>query len=793
VSSAAGKTVGGRLAGDPVLTGLQNEPDGLIAGTGRDSSTAYTYEGEGLVPDMELSLVYESNGIFSKIIDQPAEETMKRGYDFEGLDDEAKSFVNAMLDFLDWDEQCISAVKWSRLFGGALCVMLIDDGGELYEPLNHENIRSVEEILVFERSVVQPDYNSMYQTGDVSKRLKHGRSNFGKPEYYDVFSQYGHFRVHESRCLVFRNGRLPELSSQMLYRFWGAPEYLRVKNKLQETDTSATYAVELLERCVQPVYAMKGLSSYLETDDGRERLQRHMQALAQSQSLLNWLFIDAEGERVEFQNASIAGINEIIGSTCNMLSAVTNIPQTLLFGSSPAGMNATGESDFENYYSFIERIQKTQIQRNFEKLVDIILVAAQNRGLLQDVPDYRIKFNPLKTVSEQDQAAIEQQRAGSQQIKAATAQVLVDMGVLDPSEVRNAIGKEGDWQIENILDDLDEEALLELPEGAGETAEVTGQEPAVASSEAAAAEAVSSDPDVQDIAIAQEVSLNGAQISGLLSILDSYKTGTLSRESAIQVIMASYPFDRAKAESLVGEEQPAETADAKFSEADHPRADNGKFGKGSGGGGSSGSKRKSGGAAEKDHMLSNRTQETQAVYDRARQAEKVITSDMDEITRDLGGELVDLAFSVKTASSVEEKITRLVRKGMTEKQAIQSMGDLVRYTQLQPPEKLSASVGETIAKLKEKGYNITEVDNKYLDPSPGYKGIHVKAQSPGGQSFELQFHTPESLKAKKEAHDLYERFRKLPKGSAERERLEAEANSKFEHLRHPPGITDLDI
>lgn len=45
-----------------------------------------------------------------------------------------------------------------------------------------------------------------------------------------------------------------------------------------------------------------------------------------------------------------------------MLSALTNIPQTILFGRSPAGMNATGESDFENYYNFIERIQKQDVK-----------------------------------------------------------------------------------------------------------------------------------------------------------------------------------------------------------------------------------------------------------------------------------------------------------------------------------------------------------------------------------------------------------------------------------------------
>ena len=57
-------------------------------------------------------------------------------------------------------------------------------------------------------------------------------------------------------------------------------------------------------------------------------------------------------------------MKDVIDTTCNMLSAVTNIPQTILFGRSPAGENSTGDSDFENYYNYIERIQKLMLKKN---------------------------------------------------------------------------------------------------------------------------------------------------------------------------------------------------------------------------------------------------------------------------------------------------------------------------------------------------------------------------------------------------------------------------------------------
>ena len=50
-------------------------------GTPQDNSTAYQYQHDGLVPDMYLTEQYETNGLFSKIIDTPAEEAVKHGFD----------------------------------------------------------------------------------------------------------------------------------------------------------------------------------------------------------------------------------------------------------------------------------------------------------------------------------------------------------------------------------------------------------------------------------------------------------------------------------------------------------------------------------------------------------------------------------------------------------------------------------------------------------------------------------------------------------------------------------------
>ena len=444
--------------------GYVNSTTGV--GTRRDSSTHYAYEPEGIITDQECLIQYDEDGLFAKIIDSPAEESMRPGYDFENVDEETKDYLFNSLTYLDWTDKCIDSVKWSRLTGGSLAVMIIDDGREIEEPLDYLSIKRIDEILVFDRTLVVPDYSSMYaHSGNAELFLSKGKSKFGQPEFYTVNSQYGSFRVHESRCLVFKNGKVPEKSFMGQYRYWGIPELARIRKQLQDSATSATYAVGLLQRMVQAVYKMNRVTELIETDDGTNLLLNRVNDIGLRQSYNNIIAIDAQGEDFIFQTASMAGVNDVIESTNNMLSAVSSIPQTVLFGRSPAGMSATGESDLEIYHTLIERIRRTQIMPNFEKLVDIIMVAAANRGLFEEVPEYSIVLTPLKVVSEQDQAAIDLQKATIAQINAQTSQVLSDLGAVDPSEVRKTLAKEGKWEIDTMLDELTDDDLLAMPEG----------------------------------------------------------------------------------------------------------------------------------------------------------------------------------------------------------------------------------------------------------------------------------------------------------------------------------------
>ena len=418
-------------------------------GSNKDSTEHYVWKPTDLVGDAELADIYASNGIFATIIDAPAVDAVKNGIDFGLKDKNVQKKLDGKLQDLKVKSVFSKAIRWARLFGGSIVVMLVDDGRLLEDPLNWRDVRGVEELLVYGRNEVSPLWIHGYQNNPAGDSYRKGGT--GIPEYFQVTSVYGSFTVHSSRCLIFHNSDVPEGTTiAATYRTWGIPEYIRMRDELRNVSLGGGYSIRMLERLCMLIYKMKGLGNLLSTQDGEDKVVRRMDVIDMARNLLNMVMIDADGEDISVQSLTLSGVKDVLDNACAMLSAVSHIPQTRLFGRSPAGENATGEGDLTNYKEYVAGIQSGDLLDNTRTLTKLIFLGMQWAGEVQEIPDYTVTYKDAWTLSDSEKATLDQTVASTQLVKAQTTEVYINSGVVDPSQVKKTMAESEEYNPENV-------------------------------------------------------------------------------------------------------------------------------------------------------------------------------------------------------------------------------------------------------------------------------------------------------------------------------------------------------
>ena len=224
-----------------------------------------------------------------------------------------------------------------------------------------------------------------------------------------------------------------------------------------------------------------------------------------------------------------------------------------------------------------------------------------------------------------------------------------------------------------------------------------------------------------------------------------------------------------------------------------------------------------------DNKMSGRSEECNKIYKEKIEKGKAITDDMIDVTNASGCRLMGLENCFKGGSSAAGKIDRkrkkdmeaaedLLKKGkITEEEAkkmtsktdedyTRGFDDIVRFTVLSDHGKTVDTVKSTVDALKKKGYELTELDNKWLptvDEKTGkqkpseYKAVHLTFKSPTGENFEVQVHSAETMKVKNTNHALYEEQRNPKTSEARAKQLGAVMAKNTATLSEPDGIMSL--
>lgn len=408
-------------------------------GTTRDASSYTQAALSRVFTEDELENLYIGDGFARRLVDVPAQDMVRAGFEIEVEgDDESEDVyapVMARLEELNLLSELSDAQKLAALYGGALIVVGVKDGGELEDPINEKSIQGIEFLRVYDR----------YRVSRMKRYTDPADSRYGQTEIYMVSPVLGTpYRVHESRCLVFQGEFVPERRKEM-QDGWMGSRLAHCWQQLQRLGVSHQWAEKLLERSQQAVNKMNGLAQQLGAPGGQNAAMNRLHLLDMSRNILNTVAIDSNDDYT-IHTASMSGIPDVLDRFAQALSAVSGMPKTLLFGEQAKGLNNGGEGDMLLWQGQIKQWQKTKLLKPIDTLVKWLSIALK-------IPeqDYMIEFCDILEPNEKEEAEIEKLEAETKKIEAETAAAYVTAGALDPSELRNTLMKDSDYVMDGTV------------------------------------------------------------------------------------------------------------------------------------------------------------------------------------------------------------------------------------------------------------------------------------------------------------------------------------------------------
>ncbi|WP_061342966.1 phage portal protein [Clostridium botulinum] len=341
-----------------------------------------------------MNSLYRSHWIVRKIIDTIPEDMVKNWINITTqLEPEQLKRFDKLQRTTRIQRDILEGLKWGRLYGGAAAVIIIDGHEDILDqPLDYDMImpQSFKGLIIGDRwSGITPGENLIE---DVSS------PDFGLPEHYIWNTDTFTIKVHHSRILRFTGRELPYIE-KCAEIGWGASEIEIIFDELKKRDNTSYNIAQLIFLANLRVLKMSDLGETLAIGD--EQSQEDLYNTVQAQ---NWLmsnmgmYILNKDDDFQTHQYSFSGLNEIYESFMLDVSGAAEIPVTKLFGRSPAGFNATGESDSKNYYETIEQKQVSQLDPIFDKLLPIMFMS--EFGAIPDDLDYT--YNPIATPSEDE-------------------------------------------------------------------------------------------------------------------------------------------------------------------------------------------------------------------------------------------------------------------------------------------------------------------------------------------------------------------------------------------------------
>lgn len=352
---------------------------------------------------VQLEAAYRGSWVVGAVIDCFAQDMTRAGIEIttNEAEDDIKDIQSEISKKKIFSSVC-ETISWGRLYGGALGMFQID-GQDTATPLRIETVGKDQflGIAVFDRWQLQPDLTSVIKAGP----------DIGLPEFYAIVTTAsqtapaaavatGQIRVHHSRVFRYVGIKLPFFQA-ITEQMWGESILERMWDRLISFDNATMSSASLIDRANLRTVGIKGLREIIASGGKAQKtLEKMFEMMEVLQSNQRMTLLDSE-DVFTSTSYSFAGLSDMLLQYGQQLSGACGIPLIRLFGQSPSGLNASGDSDLRMYYDNIHSEQEAKLRAPFDVLLKILWRSVYGK----DAPkDLEFNFTALWQMSSIDKS-----------------------------------------------------------------------------------------------------------------------------------------------------------------------------------------------------------------------------------------------------------------------------------------------------------------------------------------------------------------------------------------------------
>jgi phage-related protein (TIGR01555 family) len=349
----------------------------------RDKTLQYTPQLDQPLDTTTLQALINGDDIVYRIVTALPMKALKDGFSFEavqegelapGQQQDDLSALDAACNAMNVRGKVLEAAAWGRGYGLGGVYLGVEGAGQPEEELDDEAGGELKFLKVMDRR----DFIPMSYYDDPTS------AKFGDVELYRITTNSQtasqDIVVHETRIIRF-GGALTSRRDRINNQGCDYSVLQRLYGVIRQAQGNWASACALMADMSQGVYKIRGLMDMI-ADGNEATLQTRMTLIDSVRSVTRSVLLDADGEDFERKGTPMAGVNELLEQTWKRVASAAEMPMTVLMGTSPAGLNATGESDMRLWYDSIQAYREGTLGPAIERIARYLA-----RDLDQSLPE----------------------------------------------------------------------------------------------------------------------------------------------------------------------------------------------------------------------------------------------------------------------------------------------------------------------------------------------------------------------------------------------------------------------